>query len=105
MKSPALKDLPKVRGQLTPNRQLADLTWMRVGGPADWLFQPADVGDLSRFLSELDADIPVFVMGVGSNLIVRDAGVRGVVVRLGRGFNAIDIDGPHARRQMNQCQT
>ena len=97
MKSPALKDLPKVRGQLTPNRQLADLTWMRVGGPADWLFQPADVGDLSRFLSELDADIPVFVMGVGSNLIVRDAGVRGVVVRLGRGFNAIDIDGPHAR--------
>ena len=83
--------LPQVRGTLTPNRALADLTWLRVGGPADLLFQPADQQDLARFLGELDAEIPVFPMGVGSNLIVRDGGIRGVVVRLGRGFNAIDI--------------
>ena len=85
--------LPQVRGTLTPNRALADLTWLRVGGPADLLFQPADQQDLARFMGELDAEIPVFPMGVGSNLIVRDGGIRGVVVRLGRGFNAIDIDG------------
>tara|TARA_R110002051_G_scaffold33923_2_gene75487 strand:+ start:15717 stop:16658 length:942 start_codon:yes stop_codon:yes gene_type:complete len=85
--------LPNVRGTLTPNRMLADLTWMRVGGPADVLFQPADVDDLAQFLSALDSAVPVFVMGVGSNLIVRDGGISGVVIRLGRGFNAISIDG------------
>ncbi len=83
--------LPPVRGTLTPDRPLADLTWMRVGGPADWLFQPADIHDLRDFLRKLDPAIPVFPMGVGSNLIVRDGGVRAVVIRLGRGFNAIDI--------------
>lgn len=82
-----------MRGVLTPNRDLSDLTWMRVGGPADVLFQPADEADLSAFLAELPSDIPVFVMGVGSNLIVRDGGVRGVVIRLGRGFNGIEFDG------------
>ena len=82
-----------VRGTLTPNRTLADLTWLRVGGPADWLFQPADLDDLAAFLAALDPAVPVFPMGVGSNLIVRDGGIRGVVIRLGRGFNAIDIDG------------
>lgn len=87
------KGLPTVRGTLTPDRPLADLTWMRVGGPADLFFQPADVADLSAFLSAIDPDLPVFPMGVGSNLIVRDGGVRGVVIRLGRGFNAIDIVG------------
>ena len=85
--------LPPVRGTLTANRPLADLTWLRVGGPADWLFQPADESDLAAFLAALDPAIPVFPMGVGSNLIVRDGGIRAVVIRLGRGFNAIDIAG------------
>ena len=85
--------LPSVRGQLTPDRPLSDLTWLRVGGPAEWLFQPADVADLQAFLAELPADVPVFPMGVGSNLIVRDGGIRGVVIRLGRGFNGIAIEG------------
>ena len=84
---------PTPRGTLTPNRPLADLTWLRVGGPADWLFQPADEQDLAEFLSALDPAIPVFPMGVGSNLIVRDGGVRAVVIRLGRGFNTIEIQG------------
>ncbi|MGR3500290.1 MAG: UDP-N-acetylmuramate dehydrogenase [Limimaricola soesokkakensis] len=83
--------LPQVRGRLTPNRPLSDLTWLRVGGPADWLFQPADREDLADFLRDLDPSVPVFPMGVGSNLIVRDGGVRGVVIRLGRGFNGIEI--------------
>ena len=85
--------LPPVRGTLTPNRPLADLTWLRVGGPADWLFQPADEADLADFLGRLDPSIAVFPMGVGSNLIVRDGGIRAVVIRLGRGFNGIEIDG------------
>lgn len=90
-------NLPPVRGTLTPNRPLADLTWMRVGGPADWLFQPADVDDLAQFLAALDPDVAVFPMGVGSNLIVRDGGVRAVVVRMGRGFNGIAFDGTRVR--------
>ncbi|MFD1795415.1 UDP-N-acetylmuramate dehydrogenase [Paracoccus aurantiacus] len=86
-------DLPTPRGALTPNRPLDSLTWLRVGGPADWLFQPADADDLSAFLGALDPAIAVFPMGVGSNLIVRDGGIRGVVIRLGRGFNGIGVDG------------
>ena len=78
-----------VRGTLTAGRALADLTWLRVGGPADWLFQPADEADLCAFLAALDPGVAVFPMGVGSNLIVRDGGLRAVVIRLGRGFNAI----------------
>jgi UDP-N-acetylmuramate dehydrogenase len=85
--------LPTPRGTLTPNRPLAELTWLRVGGPADWLFQPADQDDLAEFLRRLDPAIPVFPMGVGSNLIVRDGGLRAVVIRLGRGFNGIEIQG------------
>ena len=85
--------LPRVRGTLTPNRPLNDLTWLRVGGSADWLFQPADVDDLRGFLRDLPRDVAVFPMGVGSNLIVRDGGLRAVVIRLGRGFNSIDISG------------
>jgi UDP-N-acetylmuramate dehydrogenase len=85
--------VPTPRGTLTPNRPLADLTWLRVGGPADYLFQPADEADLSEFLRGLDASVPIFPMGVGSNLIVRDGGLRAVVIRLGRGFNAIEIQG------------
>ena len=87
-----IENLPQVRGTLTASRNLADLTWMRVGGPADVLFQPADVDDLSAFMAALDPSVPVFPMGVGSNLIVRDGGVSGVVIRLGRGFNAISFD-------------
>lgn len=86
-------DLPAVRGTLTPNKDLSGLTWLRVGGPADWFFQPADVEDLSAFLAALDPAVPVFPMGVGSNLIVRDGGLRAVVIRLGRGFNGIEVAG------------
>lgn len=86
-------DMPPVRGTLTADRPLNDRTWLRVGGPADWFFQPADRDDLAGFLAELAPDIPVFPMGVGSNLIVRDGGLRAVVIRLGRGFNGIEIDG------------
>lgn len=85
--------LPTPRGKLTPDRLLADLTWLRVGGPADFLFQPADVDDLASFLRELPTEVDVFPMGVGSNLIVRDGGVRAVVIRMGRGFNQIEVEG------------
>jgi len=91
--NPAMTTLPTPRGILTPNRPLSELTWLRVGGLADWLFQPADEGDLADFLGKLDPAVPVFPMGVGSNLIVRDGGIRAVVIRLGRGFNSIEIQG------------
>jgi UDP-N-acetylmuramate dehydrogenase len=81
------------RGTLTPNRPLADLTWLRVGGPADWLFQPADEADLCDALAALPPEVAVFPIGVGSNLIVRDGGLRAVVIRLGRGFNGITVTG------------
>ena len=90
-----MRELPAVRGTLTPQRELADLTWMRVGGPAEILFQPADIDDLSSFLAALDPEVPVFPMGVGSNLIVRDGGISGVAIRLGRGFNSIQIEDDH----------
>lgn len=83
--------LPEVRGTLSEAKPLDSLTWLRVGGPAEVLFQPADVGDLATFLGALDPSVPVFPMGVGSNLIVRDGGIRGVVIRLGRGFNGIEV--------------
>src|SRR6056297_3975832 len=70
--------MPETRGKLTENRSLSDLTWLRVGGPADWLFQPADIDDLAGFLAALDRDVSVFPMGVGSNLIVRDGGLRAI---------------------------
>lgn len=85
--------LPAVRGSLIPDRPLDSLTWLRVGGPADWLFQPADAEDLAQFLAALDPSVPVFPMGVGSNLIVRDGGIRGVVIRLGRAFNTVETLG------------
>lgn len=92
-----MSDMPETRGRLTPDRPLNDLTWLRVGGPAEWLFQPADRDDLSDFLRALPPGVPVFPMGVGSNLIVRDGGLRGVVIRLGRGFNAISLEGRRVR--------
>ena len=88
-----MSQMPEVRGTLTPNRPLNELTWLRVGGPADWLFQPADLDDLRQFLAGLDPEVSVFPMGVGSNLIVRDGGLRAVVIRLGRNFNGIEIEG------------
>ncbi len=88
-------DLPQVRGTLTQGKALSELTWLRVGGPADWLFQPADAADLQAFLAALPQEVAVFPMGVGSNLIVRDGGLRAVVIRMGRGFNAISIVGTH----------
>ena len=88
-----MTDMPTPRGKLTPDRPLSDLTWLRVGGPADFLFQPADTEDLAAFLAALDPAVAVFPMGVGSNLIVRDGGLRAVVVRMGRGFNGIEVEG------------
>jgi UDP-N-acetylmuramate dehydrogenase len=88
-----LSRLPRARGALTPMRRLDELTWLRVGGPAEALFQPEDEADLAQFLSALAPDIPVTVVGVGSNLIVRDGGVPGVVIRLGRGFNGVKREG------------
>ena len=85
-------NIPDLRGKLTPERALSDLTWLRVGGPADYLFQPADLDDLCLFMRRLPQGIEVFPMGVGSNLIVRDGGLRAVVIRLGRGFNSIEVE-------------
>jgi UDP-N-acetylmuramate dehydrogenase len=84
--------MPKLRGRLLANQSLAELTWFRVGGPAQVLFMPEDESDLAYFLGALSADITVTVIGLGSNLIVRDGGVAGVVIRLGRGFSDISIE-------------
>jgi UDP-N-acetylmuramate dehydrogenase len=88
---------PALRGRLLANQPLADLTWFRVGGPAQVLFMPEDEEDLACLLAALPAGIPVTVIGLGSNLIVRDGGVEGVVIRLGRGFSEIAIDGVTVR--------
>jgi UDP-N-acetylmuramate dehydrogenase len=89
---------PKPRGRLLANEQLGPLTWFRVGGPAQALFMPEDEEDLAEFLRALPAEVPVTVIGLGSNLIVRDGGVPGVVIRLGRGFNAVTIEQGHRIR-------
>jgi UDP-N-acetylmuramate dehydrogenase len=86
--------LPAVRGRLEADFPLADLTWFRVGGPAEVLYTPADEADLAVFMAGLPADVPYYVIGVGSNLLVRDGGVPGVVIRLGRGFADVKLDGP-----------
>jgi UDP-N-acetylmuramate dehydrogenase len=91
---PELKSkLPQLRGRLMVNEPLAPLTWFRVGGPAQALFMPEDAADLAYFLGTIPPDVPVTVIGLGSNLIVRDGGVPGVVVRLGRGFSDITVEG------------
>ena len=87
--------MPELRGRLLANQSLAELTWFRVGGPAQAFFMPQDENDLAYFLQNLSAEIPVIVVGACSNLIVRDGGVPGVVVRLGRGFNEIKIEEGH----------
>jgi UDP-N-acetylmuramate dehydrogenase len=84
--------LPQVRGRLMSNQSLAELTWFRVGGPAQVLFVPEDEADLAYALAHLPRDLPATVVGLGSNLIVRDGGVRGVVIRLGRGFGDIAVE-------------
>ena len=84
---------PKPRGRLVADAPLGPQTWFRAGGPAEVLFRPADVEDLSTFLAVLPSDVPVMVLGVGSNLLVRDGGVKGVVIRLMRGFTGIEVEG------------
>jgi UDP-N-acetylmuramate dehydrogenase len=88
-----LDRLPPVRGRMTENAPLASLTWLRVGGPAEVLFRPADARDLASFIAAKPADVPVTAIGVASNLLIRDGGISGVVVRLGRGFAEIAADG------------
>ena len=89
--------MPKLRGRLLANQSLAELTWFRVGGPAQVLFMPDDEDDLAYFFANLPPDIPVTVVGLGSNLIVRDGGVAGAAIRLGRGFGEIAVDGLNVR--------
>jgi UDP-N-acetylmuramate dehydrogenase len=88
-----IERLPPVRGRLSENAPLAPITWFRVGGAAEVMFRPADIDDLAAFLAAKPADIPVTVIGVASNLLVRDGGVPGVIVRLGRGFVEIRTEG------------
>src|SRR5437667_11387306 len=85
--------LTKPRGRLTADAPLGPQTWFRAGGSAEVLFRPADVEDLSSFLKALPAEVPVTVLGVGSNLLVRDGGIKGVVIRLMRGFTGIAVEG------------
>src|ERR1700728_4014239 len=88
--TPGLRaQMPGLRGRVLANQSLAELTWFRVGGPAQVLFMPENEEDLSSLLARLPADIPVTPIGLGSNLIVRDGGIPGVAVRLGRGFDQI----------------
>ena len=91
---PSLIDrLPSVRGRYSANVLLAEQTWFRVGGPAEVVFRPADRDDLATFMAARPVDVPVTVIGVGSNLLVRDGGVPGVVIRLGRGFAEVAVAG------------
>ncbi|HHN67812.1 MAG TPA: UDP-N-acetylmuramate dehydrogenase [Thermopetrobacter sp.] len=90
--------LPQVAGRYEVERPLSELTWFRVGGPAEVLFVPADEADLTGFFKALPDDIPVTVIGVGSNLLVRDGGIPGVVIRLGRGFGGLTLEGDHQVR-------
>ena len=90
--NPLIAQLPPVRGRLTADAAIGKQTWFGVGGPAEVLFRPADLPDLAGFLAALPPPIPVTVIGVGSNLLVRDGGIPGVAIRLGRGFAAIEIE-------------
>jgi UDP-N-acetylmuramate dehydrogenase len=90
--------LPELRGRLGSGQKLADITWFRVGGAAQALFSPADEADLAYFLANIPADLPVTVIGLGSNLLVRDGGVEGVVIRLGKGFAGITPEPGHRLR-------
>jgi UDP-N-acetylmuramate dehydrogenase len=92
MSTAAADALPHLQGTIEPGGSLADFIWFRTGGPAEWLVRPKDEADLSNFLSQLDESLPVTPIGVGSNLIVRDGGVEGVVVRLPKSFSKITIE-------------
>ena len=92
-KTPLIDRLPSVRGRLTAEAPLAGITWFRVGGSAEVMFRPADHDDLIDFLRQKPRDLPVTVIGVASNLLIRDGGVPGVVLRLGRGFAEIRAEG------------
>jgi UDP-N-acetylmuramate dehydrogenase len=87
--------MPDLRGRLLANQSLAELTWFRAGGPAQVFFLPEDENDLAYFLRNLPPEIPVSVIGAGSNTIVRDGGVPGVMIRLGRGFNEVKVEADH----------
>jgi UDP-N-acetylmuramate dehydrogenase len=89
--SAGISTMPKVRGRLSERAPLAPLVWFKSGGSADWLFEPADVDDLRDFLRDLDPAVPVMALGLGSNMIVRDGGVPGVVIRLGKPFAKVDV--------------
>jgi UDP-N-acetylmuramate dehydrogenase len=89
----AFLDILKVRGKLTPNAPLAPLVWFKSGGAAQWLFEPKDIDDLQAFLRDLDPATPVWPLGLGSNLIVRDGGMPGVTVRLGKAFGKVAVNG------------
>ena len=90
--------LPDLKGRLAANVPLADITWFRVGGPAQVLFTPADEADLAYFLKQAPSELPVTVIGLGSNLLVRDGGVPGIVIRLGRGFSNVAAEPNHRVR-------
>ena len=85
--------MPQTHGKITENAPLAPLVWFKSGGPAEWLFEPKDIADLQQFLRDLDPSFAVWPLGLGSNLIIRDGGIRGVVVRLGKAFAGIETDG------------
>lgn len=89
----AAMTLPTTRGKLTESAPLAPLVWFKSGGCAQWLFEPKDIDDLQQFLRDLDPATPVWPLGLGSNLIIRDGGIKGVVIRLGKAFAAIEVDG------------
>ncbi len=93
-----IDDLPQVRGELIPDAPMAPLTWFRVGGPAEVLFRPADADDLASFLKGCPQEVPVTIVGVGSNLLVRDGGVPGVVIRMGKPFMGVEVLGGHRVR-------
>jgi len=93
-----IANLPELRGRLKAEAPLKDLTWFRAGGPAEVLYSPADEADLAYFLKMIPAGIPVTVIGLGSNLLVRDGGIEGVVIRLGRGFGEVKIESGHRVR-------
>jgi UDP-N-acetylmuramate dehydrogenase len=90
--------MPDLKGRMLSNQRLADITWFRVGGPAQVLFTPADEADLAYFLAHLPSEIPVTVVGLGSNLLVRDGGILGAVIRLARGFAGVKVEPGHRLR-------
>ena len=88
-----LQHLPQVRGRYAPHADLKKMVWFQVGGPADVVFKPADVQDLADFLKQLPQEVPVTILGVGSNVLIRDQGIEGVVIKLTRAFTKIKMDG------------